>query len=286
MFSRRALLAAAPALLSSRAAAAGAPDFARIERQSGGKLGVFAIDSGSGRTLAWRAEQRFPFCSSFKAPLAAFVLSKVDRGELRLDQPVSYGAADVLSYAPIARQHLADGAMTIEALCAAAVDYSDNTAANLLLRETGGPAALTAWMRAAGDTAFDLSHNEPKLNLSRLGDAHDTTTPRAMASSLRRYALGDGLSQAPRAMLTGWLIANTTGAQRLQAGLPQGWRVGDKTGTFNDGWFSTVDIALAWPPGRAPWIISGFVTDHTSTAAGETALAQVGALVTEAFARG
>jgi beta-lactamase class A len=259
---------------------------AAVERASGGKLGVFAVESGSGRTLAWRADERFPFCSSFKAPLAAFVLSKVDGGELRLDQRLPYGAADMLSYAPVARQHLADGAMTIEALCAAAVSYSDNTAANLLLRETGGPTALTAWMRAAGDTAFDLSHNEPKLNLSRLGDAHDTTTPRAMASSLRRFALGDGLSQASRAKFTGWLIANTTGAQRLRAGLPQGWRVGDKTGTFNEGWFSTVDIAVVWPPERAPWIISGFVTDHASTAAGETALAQVGALVAQAFARG
>jgi beta-lactamase class A len=259
---------------------------ATIERQSGGKLGVFAIDTATGRTLAWRADQRFPFCSSFKAPLAAFVLSKVDRGDLRLDQLVSYEAADVMSYAPITRQHLADGAMTIEALCAAAVEYSDNTAANLLLRETGGPAALTAWMRATGDTAFDLSHNEPKLNLSRLGDTHDTTTPRAMASSFRRFARGDGLSPAARAKFTGWLIANTTGAQRLRAGLPQGWRVGDKTGTFNEGWFSTVDVAVVWPPGRAPWIIAGFVTDHVSTAAGETALAQVGALVAEAFARG
>ncbi len=272
--------AATDSILSQRLAA--------IERTSGGKLGVFAVDTATGRALAWRADQRFPFCSSFKAPLAAFVLSKVDRGELRLDQPISYGAADIPAsiYAPITRQHLADGAMTIEALCAAAVDYSDNIAANLLLRETGGPAALTAWMRATGDTAFDLSHNEPKLNLSRLGDALDTTTPRAMASSFRQFALGDVLRPASRAKFTGWLVANTTGGARLRAGLPQGWRVGDKTGTLNEGWFSTVDIALVWPPGRAPWVVSGFLTDHTSTAAGETALAQVGALVTEAFARG
>ncbi len=277
----------APALLSPATAMADAPDFAGIERTSGGKLGVFALDTGTGRALAWRADQRFPFCSAFKAPLAAFVLSKVDRGDLRLNQPVSYGAADVLSaYAPITRQHVGDGAMTLEALCAAAVAYSDNIAANLLLRETGGPAALTAWMRATGDQVFDLSHYEPKLNLSRLGDPTDTTTPRAMASSLRRFALGDGLSPASRAMLTGWLVANTTGGARLRAGLPQGWPVGDKTGTWNEGWFSTVDVALAWPPGRAPWIIAGFVTDHANTAAGETALAQVGAAVTEAFARG
>jgi len=287
IFNRRMLLATAPVLLKPKITLAAEPDFARIERQSAGKLGVFAVDTATGRTLAWRADQRFPFCSCFKAPLAAFVLSKVDRGELRLDQPVSYGAADVLSsYAPITRQHLADGAMTVEALCAAAVDYSDNIAANLLLRETGGPAALTAWMRATGDTAFELRHNEPKLNLSRLGDAHDTTTPRAMASSFQRFALGDVLSPASRTRFTAWLVANTTGGRRLRAGLPEGWRVGDKTGTWNEGWFSTIDAALVWPPGRAPWIIAGFVTDSANTAAGETALAQVGALVAEAFAHG
>ncbi len=273
---RRALLVVAPLMAAPALARAGPLDFAAIERASGGKLGVFVIDTGSGRTLAWRADQRFPFCSAFKAPLAAFVLSKVDRGELRLDQPVHYGQADLLSYyAPITRQHLAQGAMTLEALCAAAVDYSDNIAANLLLRETGGPAALTAWMRAAGDGAFQLSHDEPLLNRSRFGDATDTTTPRAMALSFRRLSLGDVLSPASRALFTGWLVANTTGEHRLRAGLPPGWRVGDKTGTWNEGWFSTIDIAVVWPPARPPLVIAGFVTDHPSTEAGEAALAEV-----------
>jgi len=273
--------------MGAEAAPLSPPSLAEIERKSGGKLGVFALDTGTGRTLAWRSEERFPFCSSFKAPLAAFVLSKVDRGELWLDQLVPYTAADLMAYgATVTRQHLADGAMTLEALCAAAVEYSDNTAANLLLRETGGPAALTAWMRTTGDLAFQLSYNEPKLNLSRLGDVSDTTTPRAMASSFQRFALGNVLSPASRAKFTGWLVATTTGGQRLRAGLPAGWRVGDKTGTWNDGWFSTIDIALVWPQARAPWIIAGFVTDQASTAAGETALAQVGALVSEAFTHG
>ena len=278
MTTRRALLAAAPALaLASRAAAAQpAPDFAAIERACGGKLGVYVIDTGSGATLAWRAGDRFPFCSSFKAPLAAFVLWKVDRGELKLDEPVRFAPSDLTSYyAPITRPHLAEGAMPLEALCIAAVEHSDNIAANALLRTVGGPAALTAWMRARGDDRFQLSHNEPLLNHSHFGDAADTTTPRAMAESFRRFALGEVLTPASRTQWTDWLVANTTGDARLRAGLPKGWRVGDKTGTWNEGWFSTVDIALAWPPGRAPLVISGFVTDHPSTAAGETALAEV-----------
>ena len=273
---RRLVLAAAPALVLAAPAFAATPDFAAIERASGGRLGVYVLDMASARTLAWRGDSRFPFCSSFKAPLAAFVLSKVDRGELRLDQAVHYGAADELPYyAPITRKHMAEGAMTLEALCAAAVDYSDNIAANLLLRETGGPQALTAWMRSIGDATFQLAHNEPHLNLSRFGAAADTTTPRAMAQSFRRLALGDVLSPASRALWVSWLQANTTGDKRLRAGLPSGWRVGDKTGTWNEGWFSTVDIAVAWPPGRAPLVIAGFVTDQPSTAAGEAALAEV-----------
>ena len=260
---------------ASRAAAA-TPDFAAIERASGGKLGVFVIDTGSGRTLAWRAESRFPFCSSFKAPLAAFVLWKVDRGQLRLDQPVRYASADLLDYAPITRRHVADGVLPLRDLCAAAIEYSDNTAANLLLRETGGPAALTAWMRETGDRAFQLTHPETALNRSRFGDAIDTTTPHAMAESFRRLTLSEMLQPVSRADLVGWLLANTTGARRLRAGLPEAWRVGDKTGTWEgEGWASTIDIALARPPGRAPLVIAGFVTDTTKTSLGETALVEV-----------
>ena len=277
---RRALLAALPALaLAGRAYAApleATPDFAAIERAGGGELGVFVIDTGSGRTQGWRADARFPFCSSFKAPLAAMVLAECDRGRLRLDQPVRYGPADLMSYAPITRQHVAAGEMTLEALCAAAVSYSDNTAANLLLKTLGGPAALTAWMRGHGDGAFQLSHNEPALNYARFGGGSDTTTAAAMAQSFRRILFGPVLQPPSRARLAGWLVANTTGAKRIRAGLPPGWRVGDKTGTYADGWRSCVDIAVAWPPGRAPLIIAAFVTDVSTLDAGEAALAGVG----------
>jgi beta-lactamase class A len=282
MLDRRALLAATPAvLLASRARAAlsqaHAAELAAIERTSSGKLGVFAIDTGSGRTLAWRAAERFPFCSSFKALLAARVLAKVDRGELKLDQRIAYTPADLLSYAPIARKHVAEGAMTLGELCAAAIEYSDNTAANLLLREIDGPAALTAWVRATGDDAFQLSHTETALNLSRLGQPRDTTTPQAMARSFQRLVLGEVLKPGSRTQLADWLVANTTGANRLRAGLPSGWRIGDKTGTWSgNGWASTIDVAIAWPPKGAPLVIAGFVTDTADSAAGEQALQAVG----------
>lgn len=282
METRRAILTAAPLLVATPLLAApaltraAAPDFAAIERASGGKLGVHVLDTGSGRTLGWRADSRFPFCSSFKAPLAAFVLWKADRGELRLDQPVRYGEADLIGWSPVTRKHLPEGVLSIGDLCAAAVDDSDNGAANLLLGQIGGPGALTTWMRRTGDPAFQLSHRELALNHSHFGDALDTTTPRAMAQSFGRFAFGQTLQPASRAQWIDWLVANTTGDKRLRAGLPKDWRVGDKTGTWEGGgWASTIDIAVAWPPGRAPLVISGFVTDHSSTAAGEAALAGV-----------
>lgn len=274
--SRRTLLAALPALTLAGPAFASAPDFATIERATGGKLGVFVLDTATGRTLAWRAEQRFPFCSSFKALLAAMILSKADAGGLRLDQAIAYTSADLAEYAPITTKNLPQGHMLIGELCVAAVEYSDNGAANLLLTRVGGPTALTAWVHSTGDHAFNLSHNEPALNKSVYGDALDTTTPRAMAESFQRLLFGGVLSPRSKRDLTDWLIANTTGDRRIRAGLPAGWRVGDKTGTSGDKQGSAIDIAVVWPAGRAPVLISGFVTGASRADAGEVALAEVG----------
>jgi beta-lactamase class A len=274
---RRTLLAALPAFaLASPVLAVGAPDFAAIERVSGGKLGVFVLDTATGRTLDWRADQRFPFCSSFKALLAAMILSQADAGRLSLDQAIAYTRDDLSDYAPITTLHLPAGRMLIGALCAAAVEYSDNGAANLLLKHVGGPTALTAWVHAAGDHTFDLSHDEPLLNRSGYGDAHDTTTPQAMARNFQRLLLGGVLAARSRTLLADWLIASTTGGGRIRAGLPAAWRIGDKTGTSGDKQGSVIDIAVIWPPGRAPFILAGFVTAATTIAAGEATLAEVG----------
>lgn len=250
-------------------------DFRAIEKMSGGKLGAFAIDTRTGASMGWRMDQRFPFCSSFKAPLAAFVLWKADRGQLALDGLVRYTAADLLPYAPVTRANLTTGAMPFSSLCEAAVGVSDNTAANLLLRETGGPGALTAWMRANGDTAFDLSANEPRLNLSRYDEHQNTSTPRAMAGSYCRLAVGDVLSPMSRKLLTDWLVGGTTGNKRIRAGLPSGWIAGDKTGTYDGNWFSAIDIAIAWPPGAAPYVIAAFLTDTPNVGLAERAIVEV-----------
>ena len=279
---RRAALAAA-AFASAAPAFAADPwggRLAAIEQRLGGWLGVLAMDTGSGRRIGWRTDERFPMCSSFKWLLAAYVLARVDAGKERLDRVIPYGPSDLLGWSPVTRANVAKGGLSMRELCTAAVEFSDNGAANLLLKSVGGPAALTAWLRSIGDPATRLDRIEPGLNSSVPGDPRDTTTPEAMVGDMRRLLLGSVLSPASRQMLTDWLIACQTGEKRLRAGLPRDWRVGDKTGTNDGRWFTCNDLAIAWPPGRPPILIFAYSTaGPAKTEAREAALAEVGRLV-------
>ncbi len=256
----------------------GARTIDAIERDVGGRVGVFALDTGSGRTLAHRADERFAMCSTFKWVLAAAVLGRVDRGELTLDQRVPFGAADLLEHAPITSARVAEGAMTIEALARAAVVVSDNPAANLLLARIDGPAGLTRFARERGDEVTRLDRVELALNENAPGDPRDTTSPRAMVTLMRAVLCGDALSPASRELLIGWLRACETGKARLRAGLPASWTAGDKTGTGTRG--AVNDVAIAWPPGRAPVLVAAYLSDGTSdVAALSRAHADIGRLV-------
>jgi beta-lactamase class A len=195
--------------------------------------------------------------------LVATVLARVDRGELSLDEPVRYGEKDLLEYAPTTRDNVAAGFMTVAALANAAITKSDNAAANLLLTKVDGPAGVTRFVRQAGDLVTRLDRNEPTLNENVRGDARDTTSPRAMATLMRSVLLGNLLSIGSRAHLIAWLNACETGAQRLRAGLPAEWTVGDKTGTGDGG--AVNDVAIAVPPGRAPIVIASYLSDSAST---------------------
>ena len=278
---RRALAGAVPALAVWPALASSAPPaLAAYERETGGRVGVFAQNFANGATLAWRADERFVMCSSFKASLAALVLRRVDQGQERFDAPVKFGAEDVVDdwWAPVAKANLAKGVLTVEEMCKAAVELSDNTCANRLLARVGGPAAMTAFWRGAGDPVTRLDHAEPLLNRSPPGDPRDTTTPRAMALDLRRFLLGDILSPASRARLTGWMFACKTGDRRLRAGFPQGWRVADKTG--NNGKDAAGDIAILWPARGRAIAIAAYVQGGSPTQARLDAVFQeIGRLV-------
>ena len=261
---RRVVLAAAPALAAWPALAQSPPQaLGDYERQTGGRVGLFAQNLASGASIAWRADERFVMCSTFKASLAALILFRADRGQERLDQSIPYGAKDLQDYAPVARKNLARGAMSVAEMCAAAVEYSDNTCANLLLARVGGPPALTAFWRWTGDTVSRLDHDEPMLNRSPPGDPHDTTTPAAMAGNLRRFLLGKALAPASRDRLEAWMLNCQTGGNRLRAGLPGAWKIADKTG--NNGKDAAGDIAVAWPSPETPVLICAYVQGGSPT---------------------
>ncbi|MBV9992472.1 MAG: class A beta-lactamase [Alphaproteobacteria bacterium] len=253
-----------------------------IEARAGGRLGVAALDTQTGRRIAWRDGERFPMCSTFKLLLVTRVLAKADKGQERLDRWVKYGKDDLLDYAPVAREHLAQGGMTVKDLAEAAIVWSDNTCANLLLAADGGPAGVTAQARALGDPVTRLDRNEPTLNTAIPGDPRDTTAPAAMLDDMDRVLLGDALSESSREMLTGWMIACRTAPRRIGAGLPSGWKRGHKTGTGANG--STNDIAICWPPGRKPILLTVY---FTGSSAGdderEAAIADVARIVSETF---
>ncbi|MEU0684370.1 class A beta-lactamase [Streptomyces albogriseolus] len=240
----------------------GPRNLAALEREYGARLGVFAVDTGTGATVVHRADERFALCSTFKTLAAAAVLDQ--RPGARLDERIPYGTADLVPYSPVTEKHTGEG-MTLRQLCDAAVRYSDNTAANLLLRDIGGPRGLTAYARRLGDRVTRLDHTEPELNSNPPGDPRDTTTPRAIAADHRALVLGDALPAAGRALLTDWLVRNTTGDRRIRAGAPRGWKVGDKTGSGE--WGRGNDVAVLWPGGGRPPLMLSVLTERPDRAA-------------------
>jgi beta-lactamase class A len=278
---RRTLIASLCAIAASPAFAAEAPpELESYERESGGRIGVYAENPATGKKLSWRADERFVMCSTFKASLAACVLARVDRGEEQLAAMIPYGKADLLDYAPVAKQNLAAGAMSVTDMCKAVVELSDNTCANLLLARIGGPATLTAFWRSLGDSTSRLDHNEPELNRSPPGNPQDTTTPAAMAGNLRRLVLGETLTPASRTLLTEWMVNCKTGANRLRGGLPATWTVGDKTG--NNGKDASGDIAVVWPKPDTPILVAAYVQGGTPNASQiEAVFARIGRMAAE-----
>jgi beta-lactamase class A len=225
-------------------------------------VGVFALDTGNGRQISHRADERFAMCSTFKWVLAAAILTRVDLGQLSLGERVSYAPSALLEYSPATRKHVSEGAMTVSELAQAAVTLSDNTAANLLLAKLGGPTAFTAFVRSLGDSVTRLDRSEPALNNNSPGDPRDTTSPRAMVALMRRVLCGDTLSLSNCELLLSWLRACETGKERLRAGLPKDWSVGDKTGSGERG--AANDVAIAFPPSRAPILIASYLSDGNS----------------------
>ena len=294
--SRRSVVGALGASLTlpafARPRASTTTALAALEVKSGGRLGVAVLDTATGRITGHRADERFGMCSTFKLPLAAVVLAEIDAGRLRGDTVLPYKETDLAPNSPVARANLAKGGMAIIDLAKAAQQFSDNTAANLLIRQFGGPVGYTAKLRALGDPTSRLDRYEPDMNLVLPGEVHDTTTPRGMAMGMRAYLLGDALKPASRDLLTGWMSETKTGARRLRAGFPPEWRAGDKTGSS---WNETTmvdkvnDVAILWPPRHAPLIVTAYLDGAALSknirAEDEAILAEVGKVAWRIVAR-
>jgi len=246
---------------------------ARIEAESGGRLGVALHDTGTGRRFAYRGDERFAMCSTFKLLLAGAVLARVQQRAERLDRRLPVSGSDVIGHAPFSAKRVG-GTATVAELCRAMMVESDNGAANLMLAAIGGPAGLTRFLRQTGDMVTRLDRTEPSLNEATPGDPRDTTTPLAMLGSAERLWLGPALAPASRARLTAWAIECRTGLARLRAGLPEGWRAGDKTGTGDRGTYN--DVAIVWAPRRKPVLITSYLAGSTlGTDAGNAIHAKV-----------
>lgn len=239
---------------------------ALLEREAQGRLGLCLLNTADQQRFSYRGDERFPLCSTFKSILAAAILKQSMRDNTLLQQRQRFSGQEVQQsgYAPVARQYIANG-MTVAELCAATIQYSDNAAANVLLKVLGGPAALTAFSRELGDAHFRLDRWEPELNTAIPGDERDTSTPVAMTRTLNKLILGDALGLTQRAQLADWLKGNTTGGKRIRAGVQAGWQVGDKTGTGAYG--STNDVAVLWPQKDKPLILSVYFTQLQQDAA-------------------
>lgn len=256
---------------------------ASLEKERGGRLGVAVVDTASGRSAAFRGDERFPMCSTFKVLAVAATLTRVDNGKDRLDRRIHFETSDVVANSPIAKDRVGGDGMSLAEICEAAMIVSDNTAGNLLLANLGGPQELTAYVRSLGDTVTRLDRNEPTLNEAVPDDPRDTTAPVVMLANLRTLVTGKALSAAAKDHLVGWLIGNKTGDTRLRAGLPRDWRVGDKTGSGEKG--TANDIAVTWPSsGRPPIFVAAYLTGSSPAADLRNAtLAAVGRAVVESL---
>ena len=284
-FSRRsALLAASAALVASGSARAQIDALTAMEEQLGGKIGLYAVHLQTGAVLSHRSDERFAMCSTFKAPLAGLVLQDIAAGKREASDTLTFQESDLVSYSPAVKPRLEQGVpyMSLHSLCDAVVRLSDNTAANLLLDEVGGPAGFTARVRAIiGSEDIRLDRYELELNENKPGDPRDTTTPRAMTALLRRMLFDGALHASAAQTLRAMMIDCATGLSRLRAGLPSELVAGDKTGTSANGLFGDNAFVLS-SENKPLLLVSCYVNAKgVSMKAGNAAHADIGRLVAE-----
>ena len=249
--------------------------FIQLEKEFDAQIGVYAIDTGTDQTIEYRPEERFAFASTYKALAAAILLKQNSLEEL--EKVITYTEDELVPYSPVTEKHV-DTGMTLLELGEAAVRFSDNTAGNLLFEAVGGPQGFEQALRQIGDDVTEADRLEPDLNKFTPGDTRDTSTPRALATSLQAFAVGGLLSGDKRELFTDWLKGNATGDPLIRAGAPEGWEVGDKSGAGSYG--TRNDIAVVWPPNRKPIVMAVLSRHHTEDAAYDDELIAQAAKIT------
>ncbi|MGW4123798.1 class A beta-lactamase [Nocardia sp. NPDC004711] len=230
-----------------------------LERDHGARAGVFVTDTGTGKSFGHRQDERFGFDSTFKGLACGALLHAHPLASGFLDQVIHFTADDVIGGSAISKTRV-DSGMTVRELCHAAITISDNTAGNQVLKLIGGPEGLNTFLRSIGDQVTHMDRWEPDLNSNIPGDQRDTSTPAALAADYRALVLGDALAAPERAQLTDWLLATTTGKERIRAGVPADWKTADKTGT-SDGYGAANDVAITWPAGSSAPLVIAVLTD-------------------------
>ncbi|MEB9907266.1 class A beta-lactamase [Bacillus anthracis] len=225
--------------------------FAKLEKEFDAKLGIYALDTDTNQTVTYQSDERFAYASTHKALAVGVLLQKKSIEDL--NQRILYTREDLVNYNPITEKYV-DTGMTLKELADASLRYSDNTAQNLILKQLGGPSEFKKSLIEIGDTVTNPERFEPELNEVRPGETHDTSTPKALATSLQAFALGDVLSTEKRNLLIDWMKRNTTGDNLIRAGVPGGWEVADKTGSGSYG--TRNDIAIIWPPNKKPIVLT------------------------------
>jgi beta-lactamase class A len=231
-----------------------------LEQRHGGRLGLAAMDVASGRRVTWRGQERFPFCSTFKAFLAAATLQRIQHNDEELDRLVHITEADMIPHAPVTGPAVGRS-LTIRRLMQATVEVSDNPAANILIREMGGIAVWRQWWPTFGDTTTLISRLEPDLNTALPNDPRDTCLPEQTLANLRLMGFGDRLTPEHDRLLEGWLLASPTGPNRLKAAAPEGWSVAHKTGTGANG--AANDIGVMTPVSGSPVVMAVYFVGAT-----------------------
>lgn len=235
----------------------------QVEQRLGARLGFAALDTGTGKTWSYQADQRFPMCSTFKVVASAAFLMRVDRGEDSLQRRVFLHEEDLVSYSPFTETRVGGRGITMAEICEAALTLSDNTAGNKILESIGGPQGVTEFARSIGDEVTRLDRWETELNEALVGDERDTTSANAITQILTELLLGDALSENSKQQLQDWMIANETGDAKLRAGLPESWVIGDKTGGGENG--AMADVAIIWPTNRQPLIVAVYMTETAAS---------------------